>query len=319
MVRVFFAGTPECAVPSLRRVACAHRVVGVLTNPPAAVGRSGKLVHSAVAREFFRLKASGVLPESASLFVPGRLDRAFYDAVEALRPDVLVCFAYGRIFGPRFLALFPRGAINVHPSLLPRWRGSTPVPAAILAGDCETGVTLQYIGEEMDAGDILAQSRVQLDGTETTGALLSRLSLVAADLVDDVLVGVERHTLAPAAQDHSQATFCGKLCREMGLADWSNPAVVLERKIRAFTPWPGLFTYKDGERIAILQARSCESSFVPLAPVGTVLAADKNGVFVQTGDGVLSLLQLQRSGKKPLFWRDFLNGSPLLLTGRLGV
>ncbi|EFW37680.1 methionyl-tRNA formyltransferase [Treponema phagedenis] len=320
MLKILFAGTPECAVPVLHAIAQKHHIVGILTRPPAAVGRSKKLIPSAIALATEVLKSEKRISPAAPLFTPQKLNKDVREAIAAVSPDVMVCFAYGKIFGQSMLDLFPLGAINIHPSLLPRWRGSTPVPAAILTGDTKTGVTVQQMALEMDAGDILAQCTIPLDGSETAESLLNLCAQRSADLTLSVLQKITDKTLSPMPQDHSAATFCGMLTKEMGLINWHNSAEEIDRRHRAFVPWPGTFTYKNNEKLSIQALAIATSENTQNAEPGTILTADKkNGILVQTGKGIISLIQLQRTGKKSLYWKDFLNGSAEFLTGKFNA
>lgn len=311
-MKVFFAGTPDCAVPALCAVAKAHTLVGVLTAPPAQAGRGKKYTESAVAQALNRLKEAGTIPQTMPVFTPEKLQADFRAAVTALHPDILVCFAYGKIFGPKTLALFPCGALNIHPSLLPRWRGPSPVPAAILAGDTVTGVTVQLMAQEMDAGDIVIQQELPVALTDTAETVLSRCADIGADLILQALDMAQSGTLTAKAQDNASATYCTLLQKDSGLICWQDSAVKIDRKIRAYTPWPGAFTrWKDG-KLTVLQAHPYAGNTAAEedAPAGTVLGTDKReGILIQTGDGILAVQILQRETKKAMQWKDFLNGA----------
>jgi methionyl-tRNA formyltransferase len=258
---------------------------------------------------------------------PESLKSEAREMAAALRPDLLVSFAYGRIFGPRFLALFPRGGINIHPSLLPKYRGPTPIPQAILAGDRETGITIQRLAGEMDSGDILVQERVPLGGRETTASLSAVMARKAAELLPALLRALEAGSPEARPQNHREASYCSLIAKEEGLIDWSNAALEIDAKIRAYNPWPLSWTYHGKERLYILQAEPWgegepeQSAGLPapggigpepssLSPPGLVLGIDKRrGILVQTGNGVLALKILQYQAKKALEWRAFLNGA----------
>ena len=312
-MRVFFAGTPECAVSSLYAVAQRYTLVGVLTAPPTRAGRGKKYTESAIAQAVAELKAEGTIPADIPVLTPEKLDAGFRDSVAVLHPDVLVCFAYGKIFGPKTLALFPQGALNIHPSLLPRWRGPSPVPAAILAGDTITGVTVQYMAKEMDAGNIIIQKEMPIAPFDTAETLLIRCAELGAELISDALVAVENGQVMSVQQDHRAATYCTLLEKESGLLCWQHSAAEIDRKIRAYTPWPGAFTHWHGTKLSVLQAYPYTGDFTePLnAAAGTVLATDKrDGILIKTGQGILAVQTLQRETKKAMQWKDFLNGAP---------
>ena len=311
-MNVFFAGTPECAIPALQAIAKAYPLAGVLTAPPARVGRGKKYAESAVAQAVAELKTQGIIAQAVPVFTPEKLNADFREAVTALRSDILVCFAYGKIFGPKTLALFPKHALNIHPSLLPRWRGPSPVPAAILAGDNITGVTVQYMAQEMDAGDIIIQKELPIKLSDTTETLLSRCAELGASLIIQALNMVETNSVAPIPQNHAEASYCTMMQKDSGLLCWQDAAAAIDRKIRAYTPWPGAFTYWDGTKLSILQAHPYTGSAAAEAPEtpGLVLGVDKReGVLVQTGKGILAVRVLQKETKKAMQWKDFLNGA----------
>lgn len=314
-MRIIFAGTPPIAVPSLEKIARNAGVAAVLTAPDAPVGRSRSPRPSAVKQAAMAL--------GVPVLTPAALDEAAREAVRSLAPDLLVVVAYGKIFKKSFLDLFPLGGMNVHPSLLPRYRGPSPLTAAILAGDAETGVTVQKLAMRFDTGDILAQVRVPLDGAETTGSLTDSLSRIGADLLSGVIADMEAgRPVAATAQDESQASYCRLVGKENGLIDWTEPAIMIERKVRAYDPWPRTSTTLGGTSLLLLKTSVHPETLAHAAhePVpGDVVAADgENGILVQTGQGILRIERLQLQFKKPTDWRSFLNGRPNLLGMRLG-
>ncbi|GHV75926.1 methionyl-tRNA formyltransferase [Spirochaetia bacterium] len=305
-MRILFAGSPAIAVPSLLALVRLG-LVGVLTNPDTKRGRRGEAEPTDVGAAADRL--SGALPQ----FKPVTLDGAVRDAIAALQPDLLVSFAYGRIFGPTFLSLFPLGGINVHPSLLPKYRGATPIPAAILGRERETGVTIQRLALEMDAGDILAQERIPLDGRETTESLSKIAAEKGAALLPQAL-----DKAAGRRQNNDEASYCELIRSEDGLIDWSQGAADIDAKIRAYTPWPLCRTVHGKEILYILEGEPLEAGVQAGTVPGTVLGIDKkSGILVQTGDGILAVRRLQYAAKKALAWRDFLNGARDFIGARL--
>ncbi len=314
-MRVLFAGTPEIAVPALRAAARSTEVCAVLTAPDRGRGRGRKVTASPVKREAEQMGLPVLQPE--------RLDTEARSAVAQLSPELLVCVAYGKIFGPKFLKLFPHGGVNLHPSLLPRHRGPAPIPAAILAGDRETGVTIQALSERMDAGDIYMQSHRPLNGTETSEQLTAELAETGAELLAETLKRIAVGTAARVPQDENLATYCGMLEKGDGLIDWSLPAAYIERMVRAYLPWPGAYTYFSGTELKILSACLPVGSALQGEAIGgdpgAVVGVDKqHGILVQTADGVLGVLRLQLKSRKPAAWRDFLNGNPAILGSVLG-
>ena len=318
-MRILFAGSPEIAVPTLSAISARHRIVGVLTNPPSAKGRGLCLSCTPVADAAAALGVPVLSPE--------RLGPAEREAVAALDPELLVVFAYGRIFGPKFMALFPAGGINAHPSLLPRWRGCAPIPYAIMHRDTLTGVSIQRVAPKMDSGAVLARREITLDGIETTENLTALSAELGAGLLASVIDQLEAGTARDEPQDESAATYCCALSKDSGLVDWSLPAPDIDARVRAFHPWPGAWTSLSGERLAIISARLLAGDPPVIAAdahsgtqPGTVISVDKSrGIMVQTGTGLLALTRLQLRGKKPMDFRDFANGARGLVGTRLGA
>jgi methionyl-tRNA formyltransferase len=337
-LRVLFAGSPAIAVPSLRALAesCLSGgpflFAGVLTNPDRPRGRSLKPEPTDIARAAGMYQAAfagqGLAPPE--LLKPETLNGQAREAVAALAPDILVSFAYGRIFGPRFMALFPLGGINVHPSLLPKYRGASPVQEAILRRDRVTGVCVQRIAPEMDTGNILACAEIPLDGSETAESLSARAGKTGAALLIETLRGAAAAgTLPGGTPQRGEASYCSRLEKKSGRIDWSMNAEVICARIRACTPWPLAYTGHRGETVYILEAsplntapdtvsRSCSGS--PDGVPGTVLCADKkNGILIQTGGGILAARRLQYRARKALPWQAFLNGVRDFTGARLGM
>jgi methionyl-tRNA formyltransferase len=309
-LRIIFAGSPAIAVPCFEAaVETGACLAGVLTNADSPKGRHGKPeptdLGAAAAALSAKLAARGSPP--IPVLKPEKLNAETREAVAVLKPDLLVSFAYGKIFGPRFLGLFPLGGINIHPSLLPKYRGPTPIPEAILNRDPETGITIQRLAAEMDSGDILLQERIPLSGRETTASLSEEVSRRAAVLLPEALRGIAAGTLAGRPQDQSAATYCGLLSKDDGRIDWRKSAVEIDAQIRAYTPWPLSWTMHGEQYLYILKAEKAAS--IAVSAPGAILGIDKQrGILVQTGDGVLAVTMLQYRTKKALEWRAFLNG-----------
>jgi methionyl-tRNA formyltransferase len=315
-MRILFAGTPSLAVPALEKISRAHQVIGVLTSPDKPAGRGRAPESSPVKRSALSLG----LP----IMQPARLEEAFRAEVTAAAPEILVVAAFGRIFRQQFLDLFPRGGINLHPSLLPRFRGPSPISAAILAGDTETGVSIQRIALKFDTGDILAQERFPLAGTETTATLTEALAERGAELMASVLAAIERGTPpVPVVQNDANATYCRTLRKEDGAILWEEPAFTIDRKVRAFDPWPRAATSISGESLLLLKSHVYPGTLASEASggaPGAVLSVDKeHGILVRTGAGILAVERLQKQFKKPMDWRSFLNGHPEIIGARLGA
>lgn len=216
------------------------------------------------------------------------------EELERLRPEVGVVVAYGKLIPRWLLDLPPHGFLNVHPSLLPRYRGASPIPYAVRNGDPETGVTVIRLTEELDAGPILAQQRVPVDPRDTAGTLEARLARVAADLLVQTLEALERGDIHPQPQDESAATYCGKLTKEDGRIRWEDPAVSIERHIRAMDPWPGAFTTRGERLLKIWRARVVPG--LGSGRPGEIVRITREGFVVATGEGALEVLELQPPG-----------------------
>ena len=302
-MRIVFMGTPESAVRSLRRlIDDGHEVVSVWTQPDKPAGRGDK-IHLPPVKEFavehgLKLEQPTKLKtdEAKALF-------ASYDA------DLAVVVAYGRILPPAFLTAPRRGCINVHFSLLPKYRGAAPANWAIVNGEKQTGVTTMFIEEELDSGPILLQRETTVGETETAPELMERLSMIGADLLSETLR--ELHTIAPRKQVDQDATFAPILTRQHGLIDWTMSAVEIERRIRGFQPWPNAHTQHKGKRLILWEAKVADESGNDAEP-GEVMEAHGEDLIVKTGQGsALRILELQPESKRRMHVRDFLNGSHL--------
>jgi len=317
-VRILFAGSPAIAVPSLEAVASmsgeGFTLAGLLTKADTPKGRSGKPEPTEC--------AMAAAAQSIPQLKPEKLDSAAREQAAVLNADLLVSFAYGKIFGPQFLALFPLGGINIHPSLLPRYRGPTPIPAAILNREAVTGITIQRLAAEMDSGDILVQETVSLNGRETTASLSGIMAKKAAQLLPAALRGIAAGTLQAAPQDHAAATYCSFFKKEDGLINWNRSAAEIDAQIRAFDPWPLSWTTHGELQLFVLRAEALEAKALqanaPALP-GEVLGKDKEkGILIQTGNGILAVSELQYRTKKSQEWKAFLNGARNFMGARLG-
>ncbi|ADK80782.1 methionyl-tRNA formyltransferase [Sediminispirochaeta smaragdinae] len=312
-MRVLFAGTPEIAVPSLKALLFSnHQLCGVLTNPDRPRGRGRAPSPSPVKQAL--LDSGKPIP----LLQFEHLKGEAREAVAALKPDVLAVFAFGRIFGPKFLALFSQGGINVHPSLLPRHRGPSPIPAAILSGDEKSGITIQRLAREMDKGAVLSRLVRDLNGRETTASLSAWAAEEGARLLVSTLDALERGELTEEEQDEVFASYSEKIDADDSLIDWNLPAVQIDRMVRAFNPWPRTRTSLEGKELLILDSCPLPAEKSPSAP-GTIAGVDrKRGILVQTGDGLLAVVRLQLKTKKPLDFASFYNGNRDIAGKRLG-
>ena len=303
-MRIVFIGAGEIGVPTLQALLKSeHEIVGVLTQPDKPVGRAQQVEPSPIKRALTESKVPILQPARVK-------DRQAIEEIRALQPDAIVVMAYGQIL-PRSVLEIPRIAcLNLHSSLLPRWRGAAPIQAAIAAGDSETGITVIYMAEGLDTGDILLQRRIDISPTDTGGALHDRLAQVAPDALHEALQMLAKDNAPRIPQDNALATYAPKLTRDDGKIDWSEPAEVIERKIRAFNPWPGTFTEIASlgmRKLKIFSAAIVDLSGKP----GNFLQSDKELV-ITAGTGALSLSEVQLEGKLRMSASEFVRGFHVL-------
>jgi len=303
-MRIVFIGAGEIGVPTLQALLKSeHEVVGVVTQPDKPVGRSQSIESPPI-----RNALSGT---NIPVLQPARIkDRQALEEIRALRPDVIVVMAYGQILPRDVLEIPEIGCLNLHASLLPRWRGAAPIQAAIAAGDREIGITVMYMDEGLDTGDILLQRTIDILPADTGGALHDRLAGVAPETLLESLDLLAKGKAPRTPQDNAVATYAPKLKREDGKIDWSDPADAIERKIRAFDPWPGAFmtVSTDGTRnLKIFSATVIDLRGKP----GKILRSEAELV-VAAGEGALSLGEVQLEGKRRMSAMEFLRGHPTL-------
>ena len=305
-MKLVFAGTPEFAAVSLQALLRArHEVTLVLTQPDRPAGRGLKPQPSAVKRL--------ALERGLGILQPATLkDPAAQGAVALARPEAMVVAAYGLILPPTLLALPARGCINVHASLLPRWRGAAPIQRALLAGDARTGITIMQMDEGLDTGPILLQETLAISPDDTCGTLHDRLGALGAKLLVQALAS----NPAPRPQDCAAATYAARIGKDEAGIDWRRPAVEIERQVRAFDPAPGAQTRCDGVTLKIWHARVEPGA---AGAAGIVSAAGADGIVVACGGGALRITELQRAGGKRLPAQAFLSGFKLERGARLGA
>ena len=307
MATAVFMGTPEFALPALRALIARHKVVGVVTRPDRPAGRGRASRPSAV-----KLLA---LEHSLPLLQPRSLrSQEAYESLVRWHAEVYIVAAFGQILPQRVLDIPSRGALNIHASLLPRWRGAAPMQTAIRAGDPQTGVSLMLMEAGLDSGPVLAQRPIPLKSSETAQSLHDRLAPLGAELLMETLPAWLAGRIDAVAQDESQVTLAPMLRKEDGRIDWSQPAQAIERQIRAFTPWPGSFTTWDGNRLLVLEATIVAGSAAP-----GVVVANGTGIAIGTSAGLLQPLRLQLAGRSPQDCAAFLRGHRSILGARLGV
>lgn len=303
MPRVIFMGTPDFAVPSLEALIehPAFEVVGVVTQPDRPAGRGRELSAPPVKRAGVAARIPVYQP--STLRTPEAADQ-----FTVWQPDVIVVAAFGQILRPNVLDLPPHGCVNVHASLLPRWRGAAPIQYCIRAGDTETGITIMRMDAGLDTGPMIAQRSIPIEPDETGASLHDKLAALGAEMLPDVLARYLHGELRPIPQPEEGVTLAPTLDKSDGQIDWTSSAAAIDRQVRAYTPWPGAFSYLGGESIKILAGRP--GSRDPGYPVpGTVLAYE-GGLAVQTGDGLYLLESIQPAGKKPMTGQAFLAGHP---------
>jgi len=305
-MRIVFIGTGEIGVPTLRALLNSeHEVIAVVTQPDKPVGREQR-IESPPRKKALMGRAR---PPGTPIFQPARIkDPQTIEEIRGLTPDVIVVVAYGQIL-PRDVLEIPRLAcLNLHASLLPRWRGAAPIQATIAAGDCETGITAMYMDEGLDTGDILLQRRVEILPNDTGGSLHDRLAQIAPEALLEALRLLAAGNAWRIPQDNARATYAPKLKREHGQIDWSESAEAIERKIRAYNPWPGAFMKVSSQNLKIFSASVADLNGQP----EQILRSDKD-LIVATGKGALSLAEVQLGGKRRMTAAEFLRGHRALV------
>ena len=306
-MRLVFIGTGEIGMPTLQALlkSARHQLAGVVTQPDKPAGRDQELrappIKTAIARS------------AVPIFQPARIRASeAIEQIRALNPEVIVAMAYGQIL-PKTVLEIPRIAcLNLHASLLPKYRGAAPIQAAIVAEDRETGITVMYVDEGLDTGDILMQSRIDISPNETGSSLHDRLGEIAAEALIESLDLLSKGAAPRIPQDDALASYAPKLTRDQGKIDWTEPAVVIERKIRAFDPWPSTFMLLEGPRGRSQKLKIFRASVVPgeQAAPGKILRADQEGILVSAKSGAVLLGEVQLEGKRRMSAAEFVHGHP---------
>ena len=303
-LRIAFAGTPDFAVPALEgMISEGFQPLVVLTQPDRKAGR-GRRLRAGPVKEF-------ALQASIRVLQPERLsDAEIQTELQSLQLDLMIVVAYGLILPKTVLAIPKYGCWNIHASLLPRWRGAAPIQRAIEAGDKTSGVSIMQMAAGLDTGPVFLQAGTKLQPEDTGGSLHDRLAGLGTAAVLDCLDRLVTGDMPePAAQDQSLASYASKLDKTEAMIDWNTPAVELERRIRAFNPWPVCWSDLEGQRIRIWQAEILEQ--LNSSPAGSIVAADAAGIDINTSDGVLRLLEIQAAGGKRMPVADYLNAHPV--------
>jgi methionyl-tRNA formyltransferase len=294
-MKVIYMGTPDFAVPALRAIAARHDVLAVYSQPPRPAGRGQKERPTAVAQA------------AAALGLPVRTpatlrDPAVRDAFAALHADIAVVAAYGLILPQPVLNAPRHGCLNIHASLLPRWRGAAPIHRAILSGDPESGVTIMRMEAGLDTGPMLLSRATRIAADDTTGTLHDRLAAIGADLILDALDRID--SLTPAPQPAAGVTYAAKIDKAEARIDWTVPAIAVARQINALSPFPGAWCLAGTERLKLLQARAISGEAPRKAPPGTHLG----GLAIACGTGAIQITRAQREGRRPMSASDILRG-----------
>ena len=320
-LRIVFMGTPDIAVPTLASlIQSKHHVVGVFCQPDKPKGRGNKLQMPPTKELALQHDIPVYQPQSLRNEEAERL-------LETLAPDIVVVIAYGKILPPWLIHQPPLGCINLHASLLPKFRGAAPIQYAILHEEAETGMTIMQMDEGLDTGDIICMERIPVTEEDTSSTIFEALSHLGAEMIVPVLAGLQDGSLGRTPQNHAEAIETGKITKEMGLLDFTEPAHVLAAKIRAFNPSPGCFTFFEGKRIKFWHAKvDHESIYAPenlknacgYPKEGSVVGIDKESFSIFTRQGVLQVTEVQPENKKRMSAGDFVRGHQLQLGAYFG-
>ncbi|MBM7581897.1 methionyl-tRNA formyltransferase [Caldicoprobacter guelmensis] len=306
MLKIVFMGTPEFAIPSLEAiVSSGHKLIGVVTQPDKPKGRGKKLASPPVKEWATARNIPVYQPEKVR-------DPEFIKILRGLAPDLIVTAAYGQILPKEILDIPPLGCVNVHASLLPKYRGSSPIQQALMDGETETGITIMYMDVGMDTGDIILQKSIPIYPDEQAGELHDRLAVLGGQALAEALKMFENGRPEGRPQEHDKATYCKKIDKSMGNIDWTQSAIRIKNLVRGLTPWPGTFTFLDDQRIKVWKVQEWEYSKLGTYIPGQVVAADQHqGLVVACGEGFLRLIKIQVEGKKVMEDVEFLRGNPI--------
>ncbi|MDF0676569.1 MAG: methionyl-tRNA formyltransferase [Nitrospira sp.] len=309
-MRIVFMGTPEFAVPSLEALLRSDdQVVGVISQPDRPKGRGHQLVAPPV--RLVAERAGIPVLQPLKIRTP-----EFLQALSTWRPDLIAVAAYGRILHTPILRLPPMGCVNVHGSLLPKYRGAAPVQWAVINGETETGITTMLMDEGMDTGPMLLQEKLEISPDDTAGTLAPRLAELGGRLLVDTIAQLKAGTLIPMKQDDGHATLAPLLNKEDGLIDWTMTATALANRVRGLSPWPGAYTFFGEERWNVWKA--VPSTSTTTDKPGTIVTVDKQSILVATGEGVLEIREIQTANSKRMLVGQFLTGHKVTVGMRLG-
>lgn len=302
-MKIVFMGTPDFSVNTLENIVKAgHDVVGVITQPDKPKGRGGKMQYTPVKEKALELGLDVYQPQRVK-------ETEFIEKLKEMNPDAIVVIAFGQILPKAILDMPKYGCINVHASLLPKYRGAAPIQWSVIDGEKETGVTTMYMNEGLDTGDIIDKVVVPIDKKETGGSLFDKLAIEGGKLILKTLIELENGTAVRTPQDDSKSNYAGMINKQLGKIDFNKSANEIERLIRGLNPWPSAYTKMDGKTLKIWDA-DVDDSENDSAP-GTITEVGKDFIRVATGKGSLKILELQLEGKKRMKTRDFLNGAKI--------
>ncbi|MBR2213758.1 MAG: methionyl-tRNA formyltransferase [Eubacterium sp.] len=296
-MRVVFMGTPDFSVPALEKIASEHEVLAVVTQKDKPKGRGQEVSYTPVKESALKLNIPVLQPDKVK-------EDSFVEELRALYPDVIVVIAFGQILSKEILDLPKYGCVNVHASLLPKYRGAAPIQWAVIDGEEKSGVCTMKMDEGLDTGDIIDKEEITLDSKETGGSLFDKLAALGGELILKTLQNLEFGNAQFIKQDDSKSTYAKKMTKDLGHIDFTKDAVSIERLIRGLNPWPSAFTYLDGKVMKIWDADVVDAGGEP----GTVISEDKDSFVIATGDKALKVNELQLEGKKRMKASDFLNG-----------
>ncbi|HEC49576.1 MAG TPA: methionyl-tRNA formyltransferase [Candidatus Desulfofervidus auxilii] len=310
LYKILFFGTPEFALPSLKAlIETPNEILGVVTQPDRPKGRGRKLTPPPIKVLAQKHNLPIYQPEAVR-------DKVFLKEVQQLKPDLLVVVAFGQFLPKALLEIPPLGGINVHPSLLPKYRGAAPINWAIINGETITGISIIKVSLQMDSGDILFQKAISIEPDETAGELHDKLATLGAEALLETIRQMQSGTIISIPQDDRLATYAPKLKREDGYIHWDKPAINIANLIRGLAPFPGAYTYLDGKLLKLFRPKTISTSVE--APPGTIVEATHDGLKISTGQGVLLIKEVQLQGKRRLPVKEFIKGHPDLKGKKLG-
>lgn len=299
-MRIVFMGTPDFAVPTLEALIAGHEVAAVVTQPDKPKGRGKAMAFPPVKEK--------ALEHHIPVYQPVKVrEEGFLAELKKINPDVIVVVAFGQILPESILTLPKYGCINVHASLLPKYRGAAPIQWAVINGEKETGITTMYMAKGLDTGDMIDKTVIEVAPKETGESLHDKLSAAGGKLILKTLASLEEGTVKRIPQDDAQSSYAGMLTKDLGEIDWKKDAASIERLIRGLNSWPSAYTFWNGKTLKIWDADVVESNVD--VPAGTVTAVEKNHILVQTGEGQLKLNEVQLQGKKRMTVQAFLLGN----------